>query len=121
MKTKPKYNKEDIANMLIDNDYAIFKGFLRIYSLQTRGEKSFVGTTEDNGVGFTGVDGEIFTSIGNFYTRFGFITDKQFAIIKRRIKKYIGQLAKVANGKITDVVPVVVNTDWLRASKSRTN
>ena len=95
-----KWKKEEIKELLEKNNVAVIKGLIRIYELQTDSEREWETTTEDNGVGFTGVDGEILTSIANQFLKYGSVTEKQFAIVKKKMSKYAGQLAKIANGEI---------------------
>lgn len=68
------------------------KGLLRVYSFQTPSEQSMQTTVQDNGVGFTGVDGEILTSFAQQVERGRTLSQKQMAILKKKMPKYAGQL-----------------------------
>ena len=62
--------------------------------------------------------GHFNTSVANFYYRNGYVTTKQFNLIKKRIIKYAGQLTKIANGQIVmDKRPIKLNKNWLHTSK----
>lgn len=102
------YSKEYIKDLLANSDKAVLKGLLRIYSLQTATEQAMETTRQHNGVGFTGFDGEIMTSLAKFYIRTGFLTPKQMKLVRKKMQRYAGQLAKIANGEIqTPPLPVV--------------
>lgn len=93
------WDKEAIQTLVVTNDKAAVKALLTIYSLQTEAEKAIEQTTEQNGVGFTGTDAEILTSFATFFQRTGFLTEKQMALLKKRITKYWKQLLKAAESK----------------------
>lgn len=86
------WTKTDIQTMLATRDKAVTNALLLIYSKQTDAEQATEATVEHNGVGFTGVDGEFLTSCAKFYKRAGFLTDKQMAIARNKMKKYWKQI-----------------------------
>ena len=65
------WTKTDIQQMLETRDIAVTKALVLIYNKQTAAEQSREATVENNGIGFTGVDGEILTSFAKFYMRAG--------------------------------------------------
>ena len=100
MEEKKIWKKEEIKEMLQTNDNAVLRGIVVIYSLQTEDEKKAGETIEHNGVGFSGFDAEFMSSLAKFILSRGYLTDKQLEYGRRKIMKYAGQLAKVANGKL---------------------
>ena len=106
--------------MLNRNNVGIIQGLDRIYELQTDAERADDNTIEDNGVGFSGVDGEILTSIAGQFLKWGSVSEKQFAIVKKKMVKYAGQLAKIANGQIMGFVShkdITIKPNFIRKSK----
>lgn len=92
--------QEAIKAQIISSDEQAIKAMLRIYEYQTRTEQMRGYTSEDNGVGFAGVDGEILSSFSRQYEAKGYLSVKQLAILKKKIGKYAGQLVShaIANG-----------------------
>lgn len=75
------------------------KALLRIYEYQTEVEKA-CGTVDNlNGVGFVGTDAELLTSFCKQYERKKTLSDKQMAILFKKIGKYAGQLTRQAISK----------------------
>jgi hypothetical protein len=95
-----KWKKEDIKELLETNDVAVIKGLIRIYELQTSDEQSDEYTKHHNGVGFSGFDGEFMTSVAKWFLKNGFVSEGQFKHVKKKMMRYAGQLAKIANGEI---------------------
>lgn len=79
----------------------------RLLENQTSDEVEMETTRDANGIGFTGAEGEIGTSMAKFYLNRGFLTPKQVAYWMKpsgktgrpRILKYRGQLAEFAKRK----------------------
>ena len=76
------------------------KGLMRIYSNQTESEQSSGIVISNNGIGF--VDSEILTSFAKQFEERGSLSEKQLAILYKKMPKYAGQLinAAIAEGKI---------------------
>lgn len=101
-----------IKQQLINNDRWLIRGLLAIYDRQTREEQSAMVTRDHNGVGFTGIDGEILSSFAQQVIRKGgiaiskdlsadcsvnrFFSDKQVPILRRKMVKYARQLAEIS-------------------------
>lgn len=98
------WTKEEIKLLLVARDAAILRGLKVIYSLQTESEKETQSAQILNGVGFSGVDAEILTSFWEFYEKRGFLSKKQWQILRKKILKYAGQLTRVANGEINVII-----------------
>lgn len=106
------YTKEFIANKLQTNNEWLWKGVLAIYKKQTDAEQAAGTTREDNGVGFNGADAEILSSFAqriinwqnaNPIHRINWpcpLSIRQLEVARRRMVKYAGQLAKIANNAI---------------------
>lgn len=99
-------NKQDIVKLLQTNDKAIARALLVLNERQTLDEQNSEATKYDNGVGFTGADARMGTSMAQFYAARGYLTDKQLAYWKKpnkngvwRICKYAQQLLDIANEK----------------------
>ena len=98
-----KITKSQIAtfvrNKLKTNEQWAMAALLKIYEFQTADEKA-VGQTHDyNNVGFSGVDGEIFSSFAKQYKERGWLSPKQKAIVMKRIHKYTRQIIQVSDGE----------------------
>lgn len=73
------------------------RALIKIYEFQTIEEQKRQGTLYYNGVGFTGCDGEILSSIAKQYLKYGRITTKQMDIVFKKIPKYWMQVMKISN------------------------
>ena len=86
--------------MLASNPKWAVRGLLRIYEAQTHSEKAIGTTTDHNGVGFSGVDGEILSSFAEQVKKGRQMSAKQMGIIYKKMPRYSGQLVKfVERGK----------------------
>tara|TARA_B100000508_G_C11278964_1_gene189533 strand:- start:277 stop:570 length:294 start_codon:yes stop_codon:yes gene_type:complete len=94
------WTKEEIKGLIENRDDAVIRGMKRIYELQTEDEKENGGTYYNNGVGFSGVDGDIMSSFVKFYNKTNFLTAKQMKIARKKMLKYAGQLTNLVNKKI---------------------
>lgn len=98
-----KFKKDRIPflkqKLATDRGWAI-KGLLAVYDYQTAEEQSNGDVVENNGVGFSGVDGEILSSFSE-RVRAGFnLSEKQMAILFRAMPKYAKQLDGIAQDKL---------------------
>ena len=100
---KTTWNADSLWNVLSKNDAQLVKALHRLYDYQTRTEKIDRETKYFNKVGFNGTDGKFMSSLATFHKRFGYLSSKQMFCLRKRMKKYAGQLAKIANGEL--VVP----------------
>ena len=94
------WTKEEIRDLIEKNDEMVKRSVIKLYQYQTEYEKEIKSTEEDNGVGFNGLDANIMSSFAEFALKSGFLTPKQIKIARNKLKKYAGQLARIANGKI---------------------
>lgn len=100
MLSAKKWTKEEIRFKLETNNIWLFRGLLAIYMKQTQDEKIDAITKHENGVGFGGADANILSSFARQYSSNGFLTAKQIDLCRKKMLKYAGQLAKIANGVI---------------------
>lgn len=98
--------KAEIIELLKTNDRAVARALVVLNERQTATERSAESTINDNGVGFTPADARMGTSMAQFYTRFGRLSEKQLAYWRKpnvrgvpRICKYAGQLLEIAEQK----------------------
>lgn len=109
---KIDYLKDRLAN----NDVWMLKGLVTIFDYQTKEEQTTKTTKENNGVGFSGLDGEILTSFASQVINKGlrtmlesptpqhiyaerFLSKPQVEILKRKMPKYAGQLYRIAEAR----------------------
>lgn len=114
------YTKEYIAEKLASNDTWLLRAVVAIYEYQTDSEQAAGVTREDNGVGFNGVDSEILSSFAKQIIRWEAAVNnrrfntplsvKQLAIARTKMKKYAGQLARIANAKEAATIAVAAVT-----------
>jgi hypothetical protein len=98
------WTKEEIRGQLETKDHWVIRGLLALYEKQTIEEQDLDATTESNGVGFSAFDAEILSSFakqilqsdGRYNTP---LSPKQLVVARKRILKYSGQLACIANAK----------------------
>lgn len=78
------------------------RALLRIFENQTYDEQRIESTNRYNGIGFTGSDARFLSSLAKQYKYKKFLTDKQDAILRRKIVKYAAQLinCSIHEGKI---------------------
>lgn len=103
--------KEQIVEVLDRKDHvgmhAVGRALVHLFNRQTAEEQEAEITKDHNGVGFTGVDGEIGTSMAKFYNRNGYLTAKQIAVWQKshgktgatKISKYWKQIQEEAEKK----------------------
>lgn len=82
------------------NTYLVYRMLQALYQRQTVDEQATEQTKYVNGMGFTGVDAPILSSIAQSSQRYNDLTEKQVSkIVARKLQKYAGQLALVAATK----------------------
>lgn len=110
--------KAQVIDLLQTNDKAIARALVALNERQTASERNSQSTFNDNGEGFVPCDARMGTSMAEFYTRYGRLSEKQLAYWKRtnvrgvmRICKYAGQLVRIAEAKAAAKIPTVVAVD----------
>jgi hypothetical protein len=102
------WTKEEIKNKLTDpsNPFLtkwVERSVIQIFNKQTASEQAVEATRLNNGVGFNGTDAGIMSSFAKWLLRsegHNHLSPKQLVIAKKKIVKYSGQLARIANGEI---------------------
>ena len=98
-KETPKYTKEFLKEKLSTNAQWAIRGMLAIYKYQTEQEQASEQTVEDNGVGFSGCDANILSSFAKQYKQWQRLSDKQMALVHKKMPRYAGQLLKIIEQK----------------------
>jgi hypothetical protein len=86
------WGKADVQDLIARSDLATARAVALVYANQTQAEQAAQTTRDSNGVGFTAVDAEFLTSAAQFYERRGFLTPKQLAVARNKVKKYWRQI-----------------------------
>ena len=92
MKVTQSSIKNFLKNKLATDKAWALRGLTRIYEKQTLTEKAAQNTSELNGVGFSGADAEILSSFAEQYQRKGFLSEKQMALVLKKMPRYWGQI-----------------------------
>lgn len=101
------FTKDEIAKLIDTNDQAVYRGLVAIYERQTADEQNTEDTKHQNGVGFNGRDAKFGTSLAKQVIAFNEgkstyrypLSRTQLESGRKLLRKYAGQLAKVANAK----------------------
>ena len=93
------YTKEFIREKLLTNQTWLERGITAIYSKQTLDEQSIQATKEKNNIVFNGVDATLLSSFAIQINRGRHLSPKQLVYAKKKMIKYSGQLAEIANSK----------------------
>lgn len=91
------YTKEQIKDLLVTNDKAVERAILRLYQYQTNTEQVDRETKDKNNVGFNGVDANLLSGFAEWLKSGKHLTIKQLPYARKKIIKYAGQLANIAN------------------------
>lgn len=80
-------------------------GLMRVFANQTADEQQEGSVRVHNGVGFVPTDAMILSSFAQQYQKKGSLSEKQMAILYKKMPKYAGQLIEgsIAAGKIYKV------------------
>ena len=102
MKTKlttkeTKIYKDFLKEKLSTNKAWTLRALEVIAMNQTDDEFASEYTQDRNNLGFTGVDGDILTSIYKFYKSRGFVSPKQLKVIFKKMPKYWKQVLDVSD------------------------
>lgn len=107
MKFKDATTKKDriaiIRAKLTNDPRWVIRGLLAVYANQTRDEQTAETVKYENGVGFTGADGEILSSFAKQVEAGRQMSPKQMALLFRKMPKYARQLEAEARANEPDV------------------
>lgn len=95
-----KWTPEEIKELISKNDRAVMKAIVRLHSLQTPQEQQAEQTKERNKIGFNGPDSPILSYYAKWIMEKGALTGTHINHARNRVRKYAGQLAKIANGEL---------------------
>lgn len=85
------------------------RALVKIYQFQTLDEQKSQSTVYYNGVGFSGTDGRILTSIAKQLLKYGRISEKQMNIVFKKMPKYWNQIIKISDKeKLMSLIPAEV-------------
>lgn len=98
--SKHTWTKDEILKVLLTNDSQVPKALVKLYDYQTLSEQNDQETKYHNRVGFNGVDGPFLSNVAEFYKRNGYLSPKQLFRVRKALRKYAAQLARIANGAV---------------------
>ena len=104
------HTKESILSLINKSDKAVYRGLVCLYERQTADEQNAETTNHRNGVGFNGTAAKFATSLAKQIIkwnetpanerRYNYpLSRTQLEAGRKIIRKYCGQLARVANEK----------------------
>ncbi len=105
METKQLPSKCIIAEKIQTDPKWLVAGILAIYKRQTEDEKQTESTDKDNGMGFTGCDARFGSSLAKKLLAGYPLTINQSIAARKMMRKYAGQLLKVAKEKSQLISP----------------
>lgn len=102
-----KHQIKEFVRFKLGNDKRwALHALTKIFEFQTAAEQEYETTSEYNGVGFTGVDGEILSSFAKQYIRRKWLSEKQMAILMKKMPKYWKQIISISDEeKLIAMVP----------------
>jgi hypothetical protein len=87
-----------VRQQLSTNPVWAVKALIRIFQEnQTQDEQVIEATKEDNGIGFTGTDGQILSSFAKQQLARGTLSPKQMVIVFKKMPKYHRQVIAMSN------------------------
>ena len=86
------WDKEKLKDLLMRNDKAVIRALLLLYSFQTYEEKHYGHTGTKNNVGFNRLDANILSSFAEQLNKGYRLSEKQIAIARPKLQKYVGQI-----------------------------
>lgn len=93
------WTPETIREKLAADDRWVERATVAIYERQTASEQAVQETNEHNGRGYNGTDATLMSSFAEQIKRGRSLSPKQMVYARKKIMKYAGQLARIANGK----------------------
>lgn len=98
--TSKIWTREEILNLINTNNTMVARSVVKLYDYQTADEQATMDTTHRNGCGFNGIDAPLLSSFAVFYTERGFLSPRQTEIARKKLRKYVAQLTRIANGQM---------------------
>ncbi len=84
--------KQELLDKIKESDEWAIGAMLTIYRKQTSDEQDHGNTVHENKIGFSGADASIMSSMSQFFTKRGSLTEKQLAYVRKIIPKYTRQM-----------------------------
>lgn len=97
-----RYTKDMIKEKLKTDDRWLIRGLRAIYARQTADEQASSLTSEHNGIGFNGIDAPLLSSYAKQVEGGHRLSSKQIMWARKKMIKYAGQLARIANENVKD-------------------
>jgi hypothetical protein len=94
------WTTEQIRELLDQKPAAVYRGLKVIHSLQTATEQRSWETREHNGVGWSAYDAPLMSDLHQKVLQGIKLTDGQFNMLRNKMKRYAGQLTRIANGEL---------------------
>jgi hypothetical protein len=89
--------KEFVKGKLSTDKVWAQHALLKIFEFQTLEEQKCKTTMDYNGVGFTGTDGRILSSLATQLQRKRYLSDKQMDLVFKKMPKYWIQVVKISD------------------------
>ena len=93
--------KAIVREKLATDNAWLVRGLLAIHAKQTDDEKRSHETRHDNDRGFNSADAPLMTSFVNQWNTRHWFSDKQMNRLRKTMRKYAGQLVRIAREKAT--------------------
>ena len=82
------WSEDEIRNLIQTNETVLYRALLKLYGCQTAEEKDSGETKDHNGAGFNSFDAKFLTSASEFLLNKGYLTDRQKAVVRKKLIKY---------------------------------
>ena len=96
------YKAQDIRELLLNNEKAVYRGLITLYKFQTTNEKRANQSLYQNGAGFNKPDAQRMSAFAKFVLDGHKLNESNLGMVRETLLKYSGQLAQVANEKAVD-------------------
>lgn len=93
--------KSIVRQMLLTNNEWLVRGLVALLARQVEDEITAETTKYRNARGFNSSDAAILTSLGRQWQTRQWLSDRQMTLVRRKMLKYSGQLARIARGEET--------------------
>jgi hypothetical protein len=93
------FTKEFIKDKLANDVRWMERGVLVLYERQTADEQKVKDTRENNGVGFTGVDGRYMSWVATWLQKGNHLTGRHIEKVGKKLPKYWKQIKEIIEEK----------------------
>lgn len=105
-KVTKKEVRSYLKKMLSSSEKWATNALVKILANQTADEVQSEHTINYNGIGFTGTDGHILTSLALQFKRRGSLSPKQMAIVLKKMPKYWKQILQISDKSALEALVV---------------